>query len=151
MLDPVSTNTKLNVRFVSGSQTISKAEWYDLSSKYHKYSRTQYLHPYLFKNSILTQFENTILKDSSLVNKKNPHNSENIIFYRENSDVYSIYQFVYDELKKDGIKPSKIQIRYKTEYFSSYGRNDKSSYEITYLPIVSSNEIEETRYEKNHE
>lgn len=136
--NPVSSNNNLQVQFYTAE---NKSKWFDISSYYQKYSRKYYLHPYTYKNSILTQLESDIISDIDKVNKKKKGNSENKKFYDENIRVKKLYNFINEELEDQGIKPDKIQLKYETEVFPSYASKEKTLYIARKLPQIKKGDI----------
>lgn len=136
--NPVSSNNNLQVQFYNGD---NKSKWFDISAYYQKYSRKYYLHPYTYKNSILTQLESDVISDIDKVNDKKKGNSENKKFYDENIRVKKLYSFINDELESQGIKTDKIQLKYETEVFPSYASKEKTLYIARKLPQIKKGDI----------
>ncbi|HDH4813243.1 TPA: hypothetical protein PI326_002583 [Staphylococcus aureus] len=143
--DPVSVNNNLFLKYWSDNGKESK--WINLSKYYQKQSRKYYLHPYSYKNSILTQLEDDIVSDIKKVNDLKKGNSKNVKFFYENEKIRNLYVFILEELKSKNINADRIQLLYQTEIFSDYAKNNDVKHISNFMPEVKRGVIE--KYDRN--
>lgn len=143
--DPVSTNNNLKVKYWNGKDT-SGSKWINLSEYYQKQSRKYYLHPYVYKNSILVQLEDGIISDIKKVNKVKKGNSKEFQFFDKNKNIQDLYAFILLELENKNIQVTKMQLMYETEVFSNYAKKNDSKYFSSFMPEVKREVIK--KYER---
>lgn len=166
--DPVSTNTKVEVKFSHGNH--QETGWVNFSDTVLDQSQKSFFTYYQFYSGALIQMENDVKnasisiidklkidKNKELLNKINDEKflekygseyvddlikEENVEdFLKDNLVVNSLYGMIYDYYDKQFSKITDIQIRLISEIFPEYGQSKETKYQFFHLPRVKVNQL----------